>query len=98
MASSRSETEQQVLVTATPEGITTIALNRPHRRNAVDGPTARKLWLAFLAFENDVTQKVCVFYGTNGTFCAGFDLQEFAKLADRRAQYSGPNIADRVQG
>ncbi|RTE69221.1 hypothetical protein BHE90_016395 [Fusarium euwallaceae] len=97
MASDRKEAEQ-ILVSATPEGITTIALNRPHRRNAVDGPTAQKLWLAFLAFENDATQKGCVFYGTNGTFCAGFDLQEFAKLADRGAHYSGPNIADRVQG
>ncbi|KAH7145478.1 carnitinyl-CoA dehydratase [Dactylonectria estremocensis] len=75
----KHETEQ-ILVTVTPEGITTIALNRPHRRNAVDGPTAQKLWLAFLAFENDSTQK------------------EFAKLVDRGGQYSGPNIANRVQG
>ncbi|KAH7124856.1 carnitinyl-CoA dehydratase [Dactylonectria estremocensis] len=93
-----SKETEQVLVQTTPEGITTIALNRPHRRNAVDGPTARKLWLAFLSFENDSTQKVCVFHGNGGTFCAGFDLQEFAKLADRGAQYSGPNIADRVAG
>ncbi|KAM5341233.1 hypothetical protein ACJ41O_015342 [Fusarium nematophilum] len=88
----------RVLVTTTPEGITTIALNRPHRRNAVDGPTAQKLWLAFLAFENDPAQKVCVFHGNGGTVCAGFDLREFAKLADRGTQYSGPNIADRVSG
>ncbi|CAJ0546492.1 Ff.00g011190.m01.CDS01 [Fusarium sp. VM40] len=97
MTPSTKETEQ-VLVTTTPEGITTITLNRPHRRNAVDGPTAQKLWLAFLAFENDSTQKVCVFSGNGGTFCAGFDLQEFAKLADRSSQYSGPNIAERVSG
>ncbi|KAH8588454.1 ClpP/crotonase-like domain-containing protein [Bisporella sp. PMI_857] len=64
--------------------ITTIALNRPHRRNAADVPTAQKLWLAFLAFENDPKQKVCVFYGVGGNFCAGFDLQERAKLGDRR--------------
>lgn len=89
-----------MLVTTTPEGITTIALNRPHRRNAIDGPTAQKLWLAILAFENDPTQKVCVFHGNGGTFCAGFDLQEFAKLADRGkdAQYTGVNIADPVKG
>lgn len=68
-----------VQVRKTPEGITTITLNRPHRRNAVDGPTARKLTDAFLDFENDATQKVCVFHGANGTFCAGADLQEVAR-------------------
>lgn len=89
-----------MLVTTTPEGITTIALNRPHRRNAIDGPTAQKLWLAILAYENDPTQKVCVFHGNGGTFCAGFDLIEFSKLANRSkdSQYNGPNIADRVSG
>ncbi|KPM36180.1 hypothetical protein AK830_g10397 [Neonectria ditissima] len=97
MALVQKETDQ-VIITTTLEGITTIALNRPHRRNAVDGPTAQKLWLGFLAFENDATQKVCVFHGTNGNFCAGFDLQEFAKLADRKTQYTGPNIADKVDG
>ena len=30
---------------------------------ATDGPTARKLYEAFISFENDPTQKVCVFYG-----------------------------------
>jgi enoyl-CoA hydratase/carnithine racemase len=68
-----------VQIVKTPEGITTITLNRPHRRNAVNGPTARKLRDAFVDFENDDTQKVCVFHGANGIFCAGADLQEIAK-------------------
>lgn len=72
-----------VQTTKTADGITTIALNRPHRRNAVDGPTAQKLTSAFLDFENDSTQKVCVFHGSNGTFCAGFDLHEVAKYDSR---------------
>lgn len=88
----------QVVTETSPEGITTIALNRQHRRNAVDGPTAQKLYSAFIAFEDDPTQKVCVFYGMHGNFCSGFDLQEFAKLANRDGQYSGPDIAQRVDG
>ena len=92
--------DEPVIVTTTPKGITTIALNRPHRRNAIDGPTARKLYLAFLAFEDDPSQKVCVFHGRNGTFCAGFDLQEFAKLGAARSeqQYAGVNIGQKVDG
>ncbi|KAI1172205.1 ClpP/crotonase-like domain-containing protein [Nemania sp. FL0916] len=75
-----TDTEPQaVQVSKTPDGITTITLNRPHRRNAIDGPTARKLTEAVIAFEDDPEQKVCVIYGANGTFCAGFDLHELAK-------------------
>lgn len=69
-----------VQVTTTPNGITTIAINRQHRRNAVNPATAQKLMNAFLAFENDETQKVCVFHSVHGTFCAGADLHEAAEL------------------
>ncbi|KAL2796341.1 ClpP/crotonase-like domain-containing protein [Aspergillus keveii] len=89
-----------VQVSKTPEGITTISINRPRRRNAIDGPTGKKLTDAFLAFENDPSQKVCVFYGANGTFCAGFDLHEVAKFEEHSPGYTGPRIGqtERVQG
>ncbi|KAJ6445374.1 carnitinyl-CoA dehydratase [Purpureocillium lavendulum] len=69
-----------VQVSKTEHGITTITINRHHRRNAIDGPTGRKLTDAFLDFEQDASQKVCVFHGAHGTFCAGFDLHEVAKF------------------
>lgn len=83
-----------------PEGITTITINRPHRRNAIDGCTAQKLMDAFLDFENDESQKVCVFYGAHGTFSAGFDLHEVAKLNQSNAKYEGPRVgpSQRVEG
>ncbi|KAL2862338.1 enoyl-CoA hydratase/isomerase family protein [Aspergillus lucknowensis] len=81
-----------VRVTKTPEGITTITINRERRRNAIDGPTAVKLTDAFLDFENDDSQKVCVFYGANGTFCAGFDLQEVAKFEGQSVEHAGPRV------
>jgi enoyl-CoA hydratase/carnithine racemase len=89
-----------VQVSTTPNGITTITINRQHRRNAVNGPTAKKLYEAFLAFEDDLSQKVCVFYGAHGTFCAGFDLHEVAKLQQEGTNYQGPKVGshDRVQG
>ncbi|KAH8678332.1 ClpP/crotonase-like domain-containing protein [Xylariales sp. PMI_506] len=63
---------------AAADGITTITLDRSARRNAVNPATATKLRDAFLAFEADATQNVCVFHGANGTFCAGFDLLHLA--------------------
>ncbi|KAI1166443.1 ClpP/crotonase-like domain-containing protein [Nemania serpens] len=91
---------QAVQVSKTSDGITTITINRPQRRNAIDGPTARKLTDVFLAFEDDPDQKVCVFYGANGTFCAGFDLHEVAKYSPESDQYNGAIIdpAHHVEG
>ncbi|MEV6710634.1 crotonase/enoyl-CoA hydratase family protein [Lentzea sp. NPDC051208] len=53
---------------------TLIRMNRPDRRNAVDGPMAAELRDAFLAFEADPSQRVAVLAGEGGTFCAGADL------------------------
>ncbi|OAX77309.1 hypothetical protein ACJ72_08395 [Emergomyces africanus] len=65
-----------IMVNKRSDGITTIAINRPKKRNAIDIPTAKKLHAAFLDFESDVTQKVSVLYGNGGTFSAGFDLTQ----------------------
>jgi enoyl-CoA hydratase len=55
--------------------VTTVVLDRPHVRNAVDGRTARALVDAFRAFDADDGQHVAVLYGAGGTFCAGADLK-----------------------
>lgn len=54
--------------------ITTIIMNRPERRNAVDGPMALELRKAFRDFETDDSQRVAVLWGEHGVFCAGADL------------------------
>ena len=54
--------------------VTTIILNRPEKRNAVDGPMALALREAFQAFEADDSQHVAVLWGAEGTFCSGADL------------------------
>ncbi|WP_246449461.1 crotonase/enoyl-CoA hydratase family protein [Novosphingopyxis iocasae] len=54
--------------------IVTITIDRPDKRNAVDGPTARALREAFEAFEADDDLAVAVLTGAGGHFCAGADL------------------------
>jgi enoyl-CoA hydratase len=54
--------------------VTTIILNRPERRNAINRPTADALRDAFAAFEADGEARVAVLVGAGSTFCAGFDL------------------------
>ena len=55
--------------------VTTVILDRPHARNAVDGPTAMALHNAFDGFDRDESTSVAVLWGDNGTFCAGADLK-----------------------
>lgn len=61
--------------------VTIVTLNRPDVRNAVDADTARQLYEAFVAFDADDQARVAVFHGAHGYFCAGWDLQAGAKLA-----------------
>ena len=55
--------------------VTTVILDRPEVRNAVDGPTAAALADAFREFDADPDAAVAVLYGAGGTFCAGADLR-----------------------
>jgi enoyl-CoA hydratase len=55
--------------------VTTVTIDRPEARNAVDGPTAAALAEAFRAFDADESQSVAVLTGAGGTFCAGADLK-----------------------
>ncbi|MCW2953452.1 MAG: enoyl-CoA hydratase/isomerase [Conexibacter sp.] len=55
--------------------VTTVILDRPEVRNAVDRPTAEALADAFRAFDADAEAAVAVLWGAGGTFCAGADLK-----------------------
>lgn len=103
-SSSASTSREAIQVDKTSEGITIVTINRPHRRNAIDGLGARKLYDALLGFNQDDTQKVAILYGAGGTFCAGFDLLEFAKYSKQNGtqatageQDTGPRL-ERVHG
>ena len=63
--------------------VTVVTLDRPEVRNAVDAATARALHRAFLDFDADDDASVAVFHGAHGHFCAGWDLQYGARLAQQ---------------
>jgi enoyl-CoA hydratase len=71
--------------------VTTVIIDRPEVRNAVDPATAEALRRAFDAFEADSAARVAVLTGAGGHFCAGFDLKAFAaKGSDYDPQGEGP--------
>lgn len=69
--------------------VTTVILDRPAVRNAVDRATADALAAAFRAFEADDDARVAVLWGAGGTFCAGADLKAIATGEANRLEASG---------
>jgi len=69
--------------------VTTVVLDRPDVRNAVDRATAHELADAFRAFEADSEALVGVLHGANGTFCSGADLKALPTAAANRVAPDG---------
>jgi len=69
--------------------VTTVILDRPEVRNAVDGPTAFALADAFRTFDADADAAVAVLYGAGGTFCAGADLRAVGTADGNRTAPDG---------
>ncbi len=69
--------------------VTTVILNRPEVRNAVDRATAQALADAFREFEADDQALAGVLYGDHGTFCAGADLKAIAEGRGNRVAHEG---------
>jgi len=58
--------------------VSVVTIDRPARRNAVDGPAAAALAGAFREFDRDEAASVAVLTGVGGAFCAGADLKAIA--------------------
>src|SRR5256885_606456 len=69
--------------------VTTVILDRPDMRNAVDGPTAAALAGAFRAFDADDGAHVAVLWGAGGTFCSGADLKAIGGPDGNRGEPDG---------
>src|SRR3954471_4391332 len=68
-----------------------VTIDRPQRRNAVDGPTAEALLAALERFEADDAARVMVLTGAGGiAFCAGADLKALDTYAGRLEDPNGP--------
>jgi enoyl-CoA hydratase len=69
--------------------VTTVIINRPEARNAVDRPTAEALVEAFEAFEADDEARAAVLTGAGGFFCAGADLKALSQGNPNRVSEDG---------
>lgn len=68
-----------------------MTIDRPERRNAVDGPTAEALYGALMRFEDEDDARVMVLTGAGDVaFCAGADLKAIETLGGRLMAKEGP--------
>src|SRR5881398_2454451 len=64
--------------------VTTVVIDRPKVRNAVDRPTAEALSAVFRTFDADPEASVAVLCGEGEAFCAGADLKAIAAGGSER--------------
>jgi enoyl-CoA hydratase/carnithine racemase len=68
--------EERVLLSDDRDGVRTLTLNRPHRKNAINP----ELWIALRdalnAAGRDRTVRALVITGSGGSFCSGADISE----------------------
>jgi methylglutaconyl-CoA hydratase len=63
------------------DGIARITLNRPEKRNALDGEVVAELKAAFTASASDAACRVVLLTGAGTDFCSGADLASLEKTA-----------------
>ncbi|HET7152167.1 MAG TPA: enoyl-CoA hydratase-related protein [Candidatus Kapabacteria bacterium] len=72
---------EQILY-ATADGVATITLNRPEKRNALDEQMIRELHSAVEKATADAAIRVIVLTGNGDAFCAGADLAYLRKISE----------------
>lgn len=85
-----TQPERNTVVVDRHGPVEVITINRPHARNAVDGPTASALYEAFRRFEVDDAVTVAVLTGAGNMFCSGADLKAIATDRGNRIEALPP--------
>jgi 2-(1,2-epoxy-1,2-dihydrophenyl)acetyl-CoA isomerase len=76
-------TELETLIVARQDGVVTVTMNRPDRKNAANGTMWRELLATFEAVATDRHDRVMVLTGAGDAFCSGADLGDPGDVAGR---------------
>jgi enoyl-CoA hydratase/carnithine racemase len=71
-----SQTEYETIVVAIDEGVATVTLNRPDKRNAMNLLMQKEFFGAMWRLEEDESVRAIVVTGAGDSFCAGIDLAD----------------------
>jgi enoyl-CoA hydratase/carnithine racemase len=73
----------ETLIVERNEGVVTVTMNRPARKNAANGLMWRELFAVFEDVATDRNDRVMVLTGAGDAFCSGADLGDGADVAGR---------------
>lgn len=73
----------ETLIVERAEGVVTVTMNRPARKNAANGTMWRELLTVFEDVAADRNDRVMVLTGAGGAFCSGADLGDPGDVAGR---------------
>jgi 2-(1,2-epoxy-1,2-dihydrophenyl)acetyl-CoA isomerase len=76
-------TELETLIVERAEGVVTVTLNRPARKNAANGVMWKELLATFDDVATDRDDRVMVITGAGDAFCSGADLGGASDVAGR---------------
>lgn len=93
-AMSEPSAEDDLLLLRLEDGVAWLTLNRPHAANTIDRPMAAALRATITSLNEDPNVRALVIAGAGKMFCAGGDLQRFAKEEDGAAAYVEALIKD----
>lgn len=78
----------ETLLLEKQDGIATVTLNRPNKRNAMNPRLHEEMTVALEQLRYDNEARVIVITGSGPAFCAGMDLKEFfSDLKSKPAEY-----------
>src|SRR5216110_2950342 len=81
------------LLCAVADGVATVTLNRPAKRNALNRALLDGLAAAFERLEGDPAVRVVVVRGSGPAFCSGMDLDELARQQAAQADPEASVVA-----
>jgi methylglutaconyl-CoA hydratase len=80
--------EPEVLLASASGGVLTLSLNRPEKRNALNGALVEALVEALVGAGTREEARVIVLRGEGPDFCAGADLDELERMTEMGAEAS----------
>jgi 2-(1,2-epoxy-1,2-dihydrophenyl)acetyl-CoA isomerase len=86
------DTGSDHVLASVADGVATITLNRPERRNALAPETLEALEVALDAVDRDRAARAVVLTGAGGAFCSGGDLKGMDETHRGERKGEGPGI------
>ncbi len=96
MAENQAALERRIAVARNDDGVVTITIDRPEKKNALTYEMWRALAAAVFAAGEDTATRAIVLRGAGRDFSAGADIGEFSELrgdADTARRYEAANSA-----